>query len=77
MKVKVERYSISKPFKKGNITYSDRWSLSEAIGALNLGPFGIARNCKEVISYKSKKRLDNYILKNNIDMNEKVEFEVR
>ena len=76
MKVAVLKYSISKPYKEGKKVYCNHYSLDECIGVFNLAPFGIARNCKQVKSYKTEKALQNYISKNKINLKEKIVFEI-
>lgn len=76
MKVRVLKYSISKPYKEGKRIYCNHYSLDECIGVFNLGMFGIARNLKQVKSYKTEKALQNYISKNKINLKETIEFEI-
>ena len=76
-KVKVLKYGISKPYKEGNKVYHDRYALDECTNVFDLGPFGIARNMKEVKSYKTEKALMNYIARNKINMKETITFEIK
>ena len=76
-KVKVLKYSISKPYKEGKRVYCDHYSLDKCVKVLDLGPFGVSRFLVTVKSYKTEKGLMNYIAKNKIDLKETIVFEIK
>lgn len=76
-KVKVLKYGISRPYKEGTRVYHNCYSLNECVNVFDLGPFGVARNMKEVKSYKTEKALMNYIAKNKINLKETITFEIK
>lgn len=75
-KVKVLKYDIGKPHKKGDKVYSNTYDLYECTNVIDLRCFGYSRCLKPIKSYKSEKALMNYISKNKIDLNEYITFNV-